>query len=132
MRAWWDEIARVLTPGGVYLSQEVGPASMIELAEYFLGSQTEDKRNTRHPDRTRAAAEAAGLEIVDLRTERLRAEFHDVGAVVYFLRKVIWIVPGFTVAAYRPRLRELHDLIEAEGSFVAYSSRTLVEAHKPA
>ena len=46
-------------------------------------------------------AEAAGLEVVDLRTERLRIEFFDVGAVVWFLRKVIWMVPGFTVDRVR-------------------------------
>ncbi|MBX4420499.1 EutN/CcmL family microcompartment protein, partial [Mycobacterium tuberculosis] len=44
-----------------------------------------------------AAAEAAGLEIVDLRTADLRIEIHDVAAVVYLLRKVVWWVPGFTV-----------------------------------
>ncbi len=27
-------------------------------------------------------------------------EFDDIAAVVHFLRKVIWIVPGFTVDAY--------------------------------
>ena len=31
--------------------------------------------------------------------------FNDVGAVVYSLRKVLWTVPGFTVAAYRDRRR---------------------------
>jgi SAM-dependent methyltransferase len=127
VHTWWAEIARVLEPGGTYLSQQIGPANMIELAEYFLGPQP----TRRRPDRTRADAEAAGLEVVDLRLERLRAEFRDVGAVVWFLRKVIWIVPGFTVAAYRSRLRELHDLIEAEGPFCAYPTRILVEARKP-
>jgi hypothetical protein len=43
-----------------------------------------------------AGAEAAGLEVVDLRQEALRMEFHDIAAVVAFLRKVIWTVPGFT------------------------------------
>src|SRR3954469_22493366 len=33
----WDEIARVLCPGGTYFSQQVGPASVFELVEYFLG-----------------------------------------------------------------------------------------------
>ena len=51
--------------------------------------------------------------------------------MVYFLRKVVWIVPGFTVAAHRPRLRELHELIEKTGPFVAHASRILVEARKP-
>jgi hypothetical protein len=40
-------------------------------------------------------------------------------------------VPGFTVDRYRERLRELHDRIEADGPFVAHSTRTLFEARKP-
>ncbi|MFI9202566.1 class I SAM-dependent methyltransferase [Streptomyces sp. NPDC053048] len=127
---WWPEIARVLRPGGTYFAQHVGPASVWELVEYFLGPQPEARRK-RHPDDESAAAKAAGLEVVDVRTERLRMEFFDVGAVIYFLRKVIWTVPGFTVERYRDRLRELHERIEAEGPFVAHSSRTLVEARKP-
>jgi hypothetical protein len=44
---------------------------------------------------------------------------------------VIWIVPGFTVERYRERLLDLHRRIEADGVFVAHSTRTLVEARKP-
>ena len=47
---------------------------------------------------------------------------------MYFLRKVIWIVPGFTVDAYRDRLLDLHRIIERHGAFVTESSRTLIEA----
>lgn len=86
--------------------------------------------SARHPERERAGAEAAGLEVVDLRTERLRVEFHDIAAVVHFLRKVVWMVPGFTVETYRPRLRALHEQIEAEGPFVAHSTRHLFEARR--
>ncbi|MER6390761.1 methyltransferase domain-containing protein [Streptomyces sp. NPDC001523] len=127
---WWDEIARVLTPGGTYFSQQVGPASVFELVEYFLGPQAEEVRRGRHPDDAVAGARKAGLEIVDLRSERLRTEFNDIGAVIYFLRKVIWMVPGFTVGHYRDRLRELHERIEREGPFVAHTARFLVEARK--
>lgn len=127
---WWDEIARVLRPGGTYFAQHVGPASVFELTEFFLGPQPQARR-ARDPDVECAAARDAGLDIVDLRAERLRMEFFDIGAVVYFLRKVIWIVPGFTVAAHRDRLTALHQQIEADGSFVAHSSRHLIEARKP-
>ncbi|MBC2878951.1 MULTISPECIES: class I SAM-dependent methyltransferase [Streptomyces] len=128
---WWSELARVLRPGGTYLAQHVGPASVFELVEFFLGPQPEARRK-RHPDDESAAARAVGLEVVDVRSERLRMEFFDVGAVVYFLRKVIWTVPGFTVDLYRDRLRALDERIRAEGPFVAHSSRVLFEARKPA
>lgn len=126
----WAEIARVLAPGGTYFAQHVGPASVFELTEYFLGPQPE-ARGARHPDVESADARAAGLVIADLRHERLRMEFSDIGAVVHFLRKVIWIVPGFTVAEHRDRLRALHDRIRREGPFIAHSSRVLIEARKP-
>lgn len=129
VRAWWEEIARVLAPGGTYLSQEVGQASVAELVEFFLGPQP---WRDRDPEGARAMAEAAGLEVVDLRTARLRTEFHDIGAVVYFLRKVIWMVPGFTVDAHHAKLRALHEKITAEGPFVATTTRFLIEARKPA
>ncbi|MEH0576031.1 MULTISPECIES: class I SAM-dependent methyltransferase [Streptomyces] len=131
VRPLWGEIARVLQPGGTYFAQHVGPRSVFELVEYFLGPQPDEVSSTRHPERERAGAEAAGLEIVDLRAERLRIEFYDIAAVVHFLRKVVWMVPGFTVETYRPRLRALHERIEAEGPFVAHSTRHLVEARKP-
>jgi hypothetical protein len=54
-----------------------------------------------------------------------------VAAVVHFLRKVLWTVPGFTVAAYREPLRQVHEQIQADGAFVAHSQRMLVEAQKP-
>ncbi|MHA6764194.1 class I SAM-dependent methyltransferase [Streptacidiphilus sp. PAMC 29251] len=128
---WWDEIARVLRPGGSYFSQQVGPASVFELVEYFLGPQSERTRRGRHPDDARSAAEAAGLTVVDLRAESLRTEFFDIGAVVYFLRKVIWMVPGFTVDQYRDRLEALHEQILAQGPFLAHTTRFLIEARKP-
>ncbi|MET7291934.1 methyltransferase domain-containing protein [Streptomyces griseoloalbus] len=130
VQAPWAEIARVLEDGGAYFAQHVGPSSVYELVEHFVGPQSEARRNARHPDRERRAAEAAGLEIVDLRAERLRVEFYDIAAVVHFLRKVIWIIPDFTVEAYLPQLRALQERIEAEGAFVAHSTRHLFHARK--
>jgi SAM-dependent methyltransferase len=126
----WAEIARVLRPGGSYLAQQIGPATMSELFEYFLGPQPH-KWAEMQPDTQTARAQAAGLRVVQMRMERMRAEFFDVGAVIYFLRKVIWTVPDFSVDRYRDRLREMHEHIEANGPFVAHSARLLVEARKP-
>jgi len=56
-----------------------------------------DLVSSRHPDVrslevAASQAESAGLRVVDLRQET-----YDIGAVTYFLRKVVWTVPGFTV-----------------------------------
>jgi SAM-dependent methyltransferase len=125
----WAEIARVLRPGGTYLSQQIGPGTNRELTEYLLGPQPVNE--TRSAASARAGAAAAELEIVDLRESALRVEFFDVGAVVYFLRKVHWTVPGFTPAAYDAELRRLHAQIERAGPFVSTAQRILVEARRP-
>jgi SAM-dependent methyltransferase len=127
----WDEVARVLKPGGTYLSQDVGYGSVGELTEFLMGPQSEADGPTRAPKWSVIDAEAAGLDIVDLREFRGRMEFRDVAAVVHFLRKVIWIVPDFSVNGYRDRLRVLHEMIESAGPFVATSVRFLIEARKP-
>lgn len=86
--------------------------------------------DARSPDRAAAGAAAAGLEVVDLRAESLEARFFDVGAVVYFLRKVIWTVPEFSIERYRDRLRAMHEVIETDGSFTCRSQRFLIEARR--
>ncbi|MHA7306914.1 class I SAM-dependent methyltransferase [Arthrobacter sp. TMN-49] len=131
VKAWWSEIHRVLAPGGRYVSQQVGPASVFELVEFFLGAQPEHVRRARHWDDAATEATDAGLDVVSLQTASLRTEFYDIGAVIYFLRKVIWMVPGFTVEAHQDKLRELHAIIERDGSFSATTTRFLIEARKP-
>jgi SAM-dependent methyltransferase len=125
----WKEIYRVLSPGGHYFAQHVGPASAFELIEFFLGPLP-DQRRGRDPRREVRAAEEAGLVVTDLRTARCRMEFLDIGAVVYVLRKCVWWVPDFAVDRYRDKLEALDALIRADGNFVAHSTRHLLEARR--
>jgi SAM-dependent methyltransferase len=128
VRTWWHEVARVLRPDGSFLSQQVGPGTVRELAEFMVGPRSGG--SSREPEFAKASAEGAGLEVVDLRSERLRTVFNDVGAVVYFLRLVVWIVPDFSVERYRARLLALHHRIREEGPFVAHAARFLIEARR--
>ncbi|MFC4947164.1 class I SAM-dependent methyltransferase [Pseudonocardia sp. GCM10023141] len=125
----WPEIARVLRPGGTFLSQQIGAGTNHALSEALMGPLPVGAE--RSTERAVTAAEAAGLEIIDLRTQSLRVTFDDVGAVVHFLRKVLWTVPGLTVDGYREQLAALHERIQAGGPFVSQSERFLIEARKP-
>ena len=71
----WDEVARVLKPGGRYFSQDVGHPSVGELTEYMMGPWPEpapdqpdrpDQPN-RDPKWSVLAAQRAGLAVADLR-----------------------------------------------------------------
>ena len=106
-----------------------GPGSVGELTDFVMGPQPGS--DARRPARAVAEASAAGLRVVDLRRATLRMTFCDVAAVVHFLRKVVWIVPDFTVDRYRHRLADLHRRIEADGPFVAHARRFLIELRRP-
>lgn len=131
VRPDWEQVRRVLVPGGEYLAQHVGPQSGFELIEHLMGPLSAEHHRGRHPDDEAAAARAAGLEVRSVRTARLRMEFLDVGAVVWTLRKCVWWVPDFTVERYEERLREIDAQVRGGRPFVAHSSRHLVEAVRP-
>ncbi|MER7894050.1 class I SAM-dependent methyltransferase [Micromonospora sp. NPDC094482] len=129
VRTDWVQTARVLRPGGAFLSQQIGAGTVRELSEAILGPLPPP--TSRHTAQAVAAARAAGLTVIDVREATLRTVFHDVAAVVWFLRKVVWTVPGFTVERYRPQLLALHRRIRSEGPFVAHARRFLIEARRP-
>ena len=123
----WDELHRVLEPGGRYFAQHVGPASAFELIEWFRGPMSRESLD-RDPHREVNAAEQAGFVVTDLRTARCRMEFHDIGAVVWILRKCVWWVPDFDTVRDRDRLLAMDATMRAGQPFVAHSTRHLIEA----
>ncbi|NHZ33303.1 methyltransferase domain-containing protein [Massilia rubra] len=125
----WAEIHRVLQPAGHYFGQHVGPASSFELIEHFLGPLPVE-RQRRDPQDEAAAAMVAGLTVTQLRTARCRMLFHDVGAVVWILRKCVWWVPDFSVAKYHDELLALDRQMRQGEPFVSYSTRHLIEARR--
>ena len=125
----WSEVHRVLRQGGRYLGQHVGPRSAFELIERFAGPLTGPV--DREPDDEVAAAEQAGMVVEDLRRARCRMEFHDVGAVVWVLRRCIWWVPGFSVEEHEGTLRDLDAEMRDGRPVVAHSTRHLIQARRP-
>jgi SAM-dependent methyltransferase len=124
----YQEIARVLRPGGTYFAQQIGSGTNRELYEFLMGPQEPPGHSV---GQVREGAGRAGLDLVDVREETLEVRFEDIAAVIVFLRKVIWTVPDFTLDRYRPRLQALHQDILQNGYFVSHSKRVLVEATKP-
>ena len=128
IRPQWEEVRRVLVPGGCYVAQHVGPRSAYELIEHFRGPLRDD--DPRDPERECAAARAADLLVTDLRVARCRMEFYDVGAVIWTLRKCVWWVPGFSVERYRDELAELDARMRNGEPVVAHSTRHLIAARR--
>jgi SAM-dependent methyltransferase len=122
------EVYRVLRPGGRFVTQQCGGYGEVDLIEYFKGK-------IEPMDWTAAVAsrqlEDAGFEITDAREVYPEYSFFDIGAVVYMLKAIPWLVDDFSVDRYRDRLLAMHEHIRKHGSFTVKDQRFLIEAVKP-
>ena len=72
--------------------------------------------------------EAADLTIVDAQNWEGSLSFTDVGAIVYYLKAVPWLVPSFNVESHLQRLFALHDRLKSGEGLHFFSARYIIEA----
>ncbi len=104
------EVSRVLSPGGVFITQQVDFHSDDDLYR-LLGLEVPEQPDSWLP-LARQQVQDAGLTVqAAVRGEECH-DLHDVGAVVYYLRIVSWAIPEFTLDAYLEQLRAAHETPE--------------------
>ena len=121
------EIARVLAPGGVFLTQQVHGLWADDLHAAF--GVTPQWPNAT-PEQYVPRLQTAGLTVTDVRNWQGALRFTDVGAIVYFLKATPWTVPGFTVDTHAGYLLALQARLDAGESLVFTARKYLIEAHK--
>ena len=122
------EMARILAPGGIFLTQQVHGLFAHDLLAHF-GASPQWPNATYEDAITRLAGE--GLELLQGAEWRGRLVFKDVGALVYYLKAIPWLVPGFSVTRDFARLLLLQDRVEHEGELAFASIHYWVEALQP-
>jgi SAM-dependent methyltransferase len=124
-----QEVARILAPGGIFLTQQVDGHWAEDLEAIFGASP-------QWPDATLenslAWLQAAGMKIIIAQDYFGRLTFSDVGAIVYYLRAVPWLVPGFSVETHLDGLLALQARHESGQPLSFQAGKYLIEAQKPA
>jgi len=72
------------------------------------------------------------LEITNVENWSGELTFTDVGAIVYYLRAIPWLVPGFSVESHLNYLLKLQEQLERDRVLVFTSRKYLIEARTPA
>ena len=121
------ELMRILAPNGVFLSQQIGSDNLDDLCAYFGQPKQWHKRSHEL-----LCSRLLDVGFVLEHNECWQGEliFHDVGALVYFLRASPWRVDKFSVLRFYPLLLQLQEQCEREGRLVFRSSRQLFIARK--
>lgn len=123
------EVRRVLRPGGVFVTQQVGGRDNWELNE-ALQEQVAMSYEEWDAAHVAGLLRGAGLEVLEQREAVTAGRFLDIGAVVMYLGVTPWQVPGFSVATHRGRLLALHRRVQAEGGLATGVHRLLVVARR--
>ena len=118
---------RVLTDNGKFLTQQVGGGNLVELMDFF-GVEEKWPENTLKV--VQRKMQAVGFHIERAEEWKGKAKFLDVGAVVYFLKAIPWIVDNFSVDSHLEYLRKLQEKLEREGRLEFTSAVFLVSAGK--
>jgi SAM-dependent methyltransferase len=109
-----QEVFRVLKPGGIYITQQVGGENNRALSELLIDDFAPTL--TQHSlSVNQTLLQGAGFEIRQCGEYFPAVKFFDVGAVVYFAKIIEWEFPGFTVSECFNALLKLQRILEEQG-----------------
>ena len=124
-----EEIYRVLKPGGLFITQQVGAENDRELVELLCG-ETEIPFPDQYLGIETKKFEDAGFAILQSKEAFRPIRFFDVGALVWFARIIQWEFPDFSVDTHLENLLNAQRILEEQGSIDGTIHRFLLAAQK--
>lgn len=124
-----EEIHRILKPGGLFITQQVGAENDRELVELLCG-EVEIPFPEQYLSITSGKFRDSGFDILEEQESFRPIKFFDVGAFVWFARIIEWEFPGFSVDACLDRLLNAQRILEQNGCIEGRIHRYLLVARK--
>lgn len=124
------ELRRVLKPGGLFITQQVGEDNDRELVELLLPGTPKPFPGLNLREQTELF-EASGFEILRSGEHFRPIRFYDVGALVWFARIIEWEFPGFSVETCFDRLLAAQRILDQQGVIEGRSHRYMLVAKAP-
>ena len=122
------EVYRVLKSNGIFLTQQVSGNNLDDLIQEF-GS--ESKFKSWSVNTVKQELQDAGFKLTRAEEWSGKLVFKDIGAIVYFLKAIPWVVDGFSVDGYLSTLERLQDKINKDSELVFTQTRFIIQAQKP-
>jgi SAM-dependent methyltransferase len=121
------EVARVLAPGGRFLTQQCTHDDWCELRRFFPAMA----HFADHAVEYRREFRAAGLELEAWREHRGTVRFRELGPLVYWPAASPWLLPHFDLDADAESIRALEGEIDREGGVTLREGRYLLQVRRP-
>ena len=124
------EFWRLLKPGGIFITQQVGAENDRALVQLLCGDVP-----MPFPEQYLEIAEKkflqAGFEILEKQECYRPYHFFDVGALVWFARVIPWEFPDFSVDTHLENLLQAQAQLEHDGVIKGTTHRFFLVARKP-
>ena len=124
-----EEIFRVLKPGGLFITQQVGAENDKGLVDLLCG-RTVIPFPEQYLQITSRKFEAAGFTIVESEECFRAIRFYDVGALVWFARIIEWEFPDFSVDGCLHALLRAQQILDESGAIEGSTHRFFLMAQK--
>lgn len=125
------ELFRILKPGGIFVTQQVGAENDRELVNLLL-PDTALPFPEQYLEKAAKKFTDIGFQILQSQEAFPIIKFFDVGALVWFARIIEWEFPGFSVESCFENLYKAQQILDKEGAIEASTHRYLLAALKPA
>lgn len=124
------EVFRILKPGGMFLTQQVGGNNLHDFADAFdTGIPLPYLKETFAF--WEQELQDAGFHIISTEEWSGKQEFTDVGAIAYYIKAVPWTAPGFDIEKNMADLEELQHKLDTGERLVFTQVRFLFQTEKP-
>lgn len=124
------ELARILKPDGLFITQQVGGEQCAELNSLLGAGSYPYEHWTLDYAVQELERETPELRIIERKENFPIVRFYDIGAIVYFLKAVPWQVPDFSIERYFDKLLAIRDMVQAHGHIDVHKHRFLLVAQK--
>lgn len=123
------DVYRMLKPGGMFITQQVGAENERELVELLT-----DSKELPFPQQYLKIAKEnfvrAGFSVVEEGESYNSIKFFDTGALVWFARIIQWEFPGFSVENNFSNIMKAHRIIEKNGFVEGHTHRFMLVVQK--
>ena len=123
------EIYRVLKPGGLFVTQQVGAENDRELVDLLCGKLPLPFPQ-QYADKAAKAFQEAGFKILRQEETFRSIRFADIGALVWFARVLPWEFPEFSVDTNIENLLKTQQILEEIGHIEGRIHRFLLVVQK--
>lgn len=125
------EVYRILKKEGNFITQEVGSKNDYQIKLLLQGQvKSETNRNEGNVDYNSKKLEEVGFRIIEKKEDFPKTRIYDIGALIYWLKAIHWIIEDFSVDKYKEDLYRVHKLIGKNGFIDPQSHRFFIIAQK--